>query len=357
MKTQRWTILVVVGLLALTTTQVSADPATIKLDPELSSTTAKMLTPARMLPDRNKHTVSGASPTINICGKDIRVAISDKYVGMDTNEDGIVSQKERVVLQRGEGAFKVCLGEDDNGRKMYMGVIVKDLVIRRSANFEFRLAPASCMQGLYLGETIRVFDDNLDGRFATDGSDSIAIGRSARGSAPLLGRHLFGKVVCDVTITEDGTSLTITPVADVPTGKVKVPIKSSVLGVMVVGDGTQAYDLVTADAIPAGNYRLIYGAIASGRTASPMIPSAMSLTYEIRADELNTVQVGGPLWIHFNVSASGGAFKIFANGLKIYGIGGEEYVADFDRGGNATKPTVKVIVKGRTSSSQAMSYG
>ena len=357
MNKQRWAILVVAGLLALTATHATAEETTITLEPELSSTTAKMITPSRMLPDRNKQSVTGAGPTVTIAGKTVLVAVNDKYVGMDTNDDGSISQKERVVLKNGEGAFKVCLGEDDSGKKIYMGVIIKDLTIRRSSQYDFRLAPASCLKGLYNGETIRVFDDNLDGQFTTDGSDAIAIGRSAKGAVPLVGRHLIGKTICDITIAEDGASLTITPVADVPTGKVKVPIKSSVLGVMVVSDGKQAYDLVSADAIPAGSYRLVYGAIATGRNISPMIPSAMSLTYEIRADVINTVQVGGPLWIHFNVSASGGAFKVFANGMKIYGIGGEEYVADFDSGGNATKPTVKVIVNGRTSSSQAMSYG
>lgn len=349
-------MLILAGLLSVSAADAMADPTTVSLEPELSSTTAKMITPSRMLPDRNRQTASGAAPTVSICGKDVLVAITSNYVGMDMNGDKTVSKKERVVLQRGEGAFKVRVGEDDRGKKIYVGVVIRDVAIGRSSS-TFRLAPASCMTGKVSGETVRVFDDNLDGRFAVDGSDSIAIGRSAKGSVPLVGRHLVGKNICDVTITEDGTSLTVTPVADVATGKVKVPLRSSVLGVMAVSDGNQAYDLVLADAIPAGNYRLVYGAIASGKTASPMIPSSSAVTYEIRADETNTVQVGGPLWIQFNVTASGGAFKIFARGMKIFGIGGEEYVADFDSGGNATRPTVKVITNGKTSSSQAMSYG
>lgn len=336
--------------------EATDEGTTITLSRKLSSAVADIITPADVQPTRNRWEGRSGRATVTIEGRDMLVQVQNNTIGLDIDGDGSIGAREWTGLSnQGEAAFKIPVDTGDSSRREHIGVVMHDVIVHANRALVGRIAPASCMEGRYLGQYIRLFDDNLDGQFTLDGNDAIAIGSTAA-AVPLLATHRIGNSFCRVQVAADGSSATFTPLTDVVVAQVKVPVRSNLLAAMVLSDGQQAYDLTTTNQIPPGRYQLVYGLLKSGRTNTPMMPSASALTYDIQAGMINTIQIGPPLWISFRAVVSGNTFKI-GPPLTVYGTGGEQYEVSFDSGGNASLPIIRASVDGTVMASQSMEYG
>ncbi|MHC4562129.1 MAG: hypothetical protein ACYS8X_05065 [Planctomycetota bacterium] len=338
----------------------AAESQTIELKFEMNAKSAGAITPGIVVPQRNAwQTETKGAKDVFIAGRQMRLQVTGKKVGMDIDESGSITGKEWASL--GRAVFKVPLSEDDE-EAGYLGVQVKDVDVqnvrytdgRKATRTRGKLAPASCMIGRFTAESIRLFDDNLDGKFTQDGQDAILIGKG--GGLPLVKTHTVKGKLYELAVAEDGKSITFTPTESGEIVPVKVPIKSSMLGALIVSDGTNSYDLKTDKKIRPGSYKLVYGVLTRSKKMSLMMPSSLSVTYEIKSGQSNEIAVGAPLWIKFTPKVKGSAVVISSR-MEVYGAGGEQYEVDFDRGGNATTPVVRVGAGKKVALSAQMGYG
>ena len=337
--------------------QAGSEAETITLSHRLSRTVARITTPSRVLPNRNRWRCMPGE-TISIIGRDMEFQVDEDKLGLDLDGDGTIGEKEWSDLDENDGAaFKIPLDPED-GRTDYVGVVLKDItgmgVETTAGDFTLltisgRMEPISCMEGRLDGKYVRLFDDNLDGQFTQDGSDAIAVGK-ADVAVPLGTMHEIGNTFYRLAVAPDGTSVALTPQDDIGLAEVVVPIKARALETLIISDGQQAYDLTVTTEIPPGEYKLVYGLLKSGMLMLPPDESytskAEEVTYEIQAGMVNTIQIGKPLWLTFYAETEGNAFELSAYSLKLYGIGGEMYDIDLNSSATASPPVITVSVDG-----------
>jgi len=345
--------------------EAESEDKTITLSHKLSRTVARIATPSQILCTRNRWSCIPGE-TISIIGRDMVFRVGEGKLGLDLDGDGTIGKKEWSDLDKNGGAaFKIPLDPEDR-RTDSVGVVLKNIVglsfVKGSEvallQVSGRMVPISCMEGRFDGKYIRLFDDNLDGRFTQDGSDAIAIGK-AKAAVPLGTTHKIGDTFYQLQVAADGTSVTLTPQDDIALAEVVVPIKAKALETLIISDGLQAYDLTVTSEIPPGEYKLVYGLLKSGMLMIPpdesYISTAEEVTYEIQAGMVNTIQIGKPLWLTFYATADGNTFELGAYSLKLYGIGGEIYDdIDLDSTTTASPPVVTVSVDGEDVSVETM---
>lgn len=309
--------------------------------------------------------ISSSTGTINVAGSKVDIRVQKKgagyYVGLDSDGDGSVGSSEyrRVSISRDRARpmlFKVKAGGKDSA------VMITDLSCGSSKSVVYaygNVMPGGCMKGSYNGLTIRLIDDNLDGEFTQNGKDAVAIGRAA-GAVPLLTNHLIGKQHCRLKVSGDGDRLEVTPLEDVKLGQVKLPMSSSIAKSVVLAGKEGAYDVVRAGqvGIPGGEYKLAYGIVGDARSSLLMVPDKGALSYPIEAGMINTPRMGKPFKLDFQASAAGDTLQISPRGLRVIGAGGEAYAPiQFDRGGNASLPKLRVLSGSRSVFQDSMKFG
>ena len=314
---------------------------------------------------RYEFNCSPTSGSIQVAGTELAVRVqksgSSYGVGVDSDGDGSVSSGEyrRVSVSRDRAkpiAYKVKAGGKE------AAVILADLNCgtRSKSAYAFGNAlPGGCMKGAYGGVMIRLIDDNLDGEFTQDGKDAVAMGLSAP-AVPLLTHHLVGRKHCRLKVSGDGDRLEITPLEDVRVGQVRLPMRSSIAKCVILASPEAAYDVAAAGAagIPAGEYKLAYGIVGDARSPLMMVPGKDALTYTIEAGKINTPRMGKPFRLDFKPSSAGDTVRISPQGLRVVGAGGEVYSPiQFDRGGNASTPKLRVLSGSRVLAQDSMKYG
>lgn len=356
---------VLLAFLAGAAAQGETISLTFELFRSLEVTPAAARVAMALQSNRYEFQISNTTGTIRLAGSEVNLRVQKKgatfYIGLDSDGDGSVGSSEyrRVLTSRGRArslAFRVKAGGKDRA------VIITDLscLSKGTAVAAYgNILPGGCMKGTYGGVTIRLIDDNLDGEFSQDGKDAIAIGR-ALGAVPLRTNHLLGKQHCRLKVSGDGDRVEIAPMEDVKVGQVKLPMSSSIARSVVLVGKEGAYDVAALGAagIPGGDYQLAYGIIGDGASSLMMVPDRDALTYPIQADMINTPRMGKPFKLDFQPGASGDTLQISSRGLRIIGAGGEVYVPiQFDQGGNASTPRLRVLTAGRAVLQDSMKFG
>jgi hypothetical protein len=333
---------VLAALMLLTPNSRAAPPAPISADTEVALTNEcteyllNILTPARVRTQGDLFTLTGAEGKISIGKNDVaaavRLASGISLLGVDCDGDGKIGNNEwQKIGGDGKAGFRIKLGPEKRECAVLMksvAVVHKDNVATGGGGRFFALA---CKKGTAGGKTIRLLDENLDGKFTFDGADSIVIGDGIT-AMPLQKTHMIGTQNCQLSLNDDASKLTLTPLGDLPSGQVETTLQGPALRALVMVDkaNSRAYDLVAgAKSIPAGNYVLSYGILASGSTIIPILPAgANPASYEITADNINKLRLGAPLKLLFRASMTGEKLNVIP-ALGVVGAGGESYEWDF----------------------------
>jgi len=200
-------------------------------------------------------------------------------------------------------------------------------------NISGRALIAGCRTGR-LGEIpIRIFDDNLDGRYTQDGRDAIAIG-GCPGAMPLWKAHQVGASHYELRVDPEGLDVTLTPLTDLKLGRVAVPLDAANVRCLflVDEDSARCYDVRSSGktGIPEGSYKLAYGVLAAGKRLLVAGGTKESLTYNIEPDVLNVLRFGAPATVTFRARFHQGREQLRVNvPITPYGAGGERYEMRF----------------------------
>lgn len=340
-----------------------ASPVTVELRYSSGADAAAMITPAKALTGGKPFTINGASGSLSVAGSPVTFTVTWHegqkafYGGMDADGDGKVAGREFVKFDNSMGAtFRVRAG----GKTHVVRVANVYPYVRTTggggiASVKGGYAVCGYYRGVGAGDTIRLFDEDLDGKISQDGADAIMIGRSGA-AIPLKTTHQVGGRHYTVSVAEDGSSITLTPLADSAVGIVKTNFRRGLKVLALADKEGRCYDIVASGAtgIPAGSYKLVYGVLTDGKGVAIIKPTDKCPTYEIQAGKINTLRIGAPLWVSFSASVRGGNVSVYP-GVKIYGAGYEEY--SFDMSGGPGLPRILMLEGSTPLSNESMEFG
>ncbi len=221
---------------------------------------------------------------------------------------------------------------------------------------------ASWMQGKVLGDTWKVYDLNMDGKFGPiienwgevitsyepdDGAafwepDGVLIGR-AKKAVPLSSVMPIGKDYYRCSPNDAGTEFRLQKM-HLSTGTVKLNLDMGVRPEFILAkevggklDGA-IFDILPSKkggevVLPAGEYRLALGSLRTGKKTSTDLVrmyTGTSETFKVHAGVLTEVDLGAPYKITFKTRTEGKEKEIDTRTLRVFGRGGEEYAMFFD---------------------------
>lgn len=336
----------------------AADSGPIKLTADSGPDAVNLLTPRRFAEQGFFNFVSG-SGTINIDGQSVAVMGVTKGkiqgFGLDSSGNGTVEPNEFTTIQNGKVVLVMKTPDGKKGK----AVLFEDLHAATSTGAPMlsgRYFTATCLKATINGVPVRILDDNLDGKISQDGSDAIAIGRPLC-ALPLYKIHQIGNAFYELAVTDDGSSITATKLADMKTIPVKSPLlklpsmKSLVLADRAKG---QCFDVTAArTGIPEGDYVLCYGVLAGGKDVLMIKPGKETESFPIRPGT-DTLKLGPPLTLDFTASVAGDKIEVTPS-VTVSGIGHELYLVDF--GSTIGRPSITIIEGNRILSKDSMAYG
>jgi len=352
----------------LSSLSYAQDASAQKVPLTFEAFTRRLVTPASAATagSRRYHfRATNASGTLRIAGKSVPVKVRKKgssyYFALDSNGDGTIGSNEyRKIALRGGKAATMLVKVKIDGE--VTPVIITDLTVsttKGQTSAYGNCFAGGCRKGAFGGVTIRLIDDNLDGRFTQDGKDAVAIGQRPRGALPLMKIHRIGTKLFRLNVSAEGDSVELAPVSGVELGRVKVPINSSILKslVLVSKDAGFACDIsASAEGIPAGQYQLSYGIIGDTRSSLMMAPGTRPLSYSVQAGKINTLRIGKPIRADFGVQLAGNKINV-GPPVLVTGAGGEVYAPiTFGSGGNGGTPALLLSMGGRQQSAK-MKFG
>jgi hypothetical protein len=250
--------------------------------------------------------INAGSGNASIAGADVPVAgwKSGAFyrIGLDMNGDGIVNSEEyRKVAPSGSVVLTGKVGEKE------VSVRCADVLV----NYDDKKGEVQSlkwrMQGVYgwvgkIGSvSVRILDENLDGKYGNDGNDAIQIGESKL-ALPFRGKHRIGDDFYTLKIAPDGSSLEFTKIADTKVGLVRTPFPGKFLIGLVLDGGDGAFDIQACSrtGIPAGTYQVSYGVVGDPRSPAAIFRGRGAvLKYDIQADMKNTLRIGPPMQLVF----------------------------------------------------------
>ena len=360
------TILLVAALIAVPTARAEDGPAEVKLRPDASTEVLRLITPNVVLGKEAPLTLSADRKSVEVAGQPRSAGVASRngihFIAIDCDGDGKFGRGEVQPIGR-DGLVKFTIPPSAEGAPP-LNFACKNLYVRparaagESPMVQGKLAVASAMQGRIGNVPIRLLDQDLSGGFTQDGADAICIGRS-RVAIPLRQVHRIGTQLCELSVAADGSTLTVTPLTDVSTGRVLVPIASRALQAVVLQDGQgRVFDVAGGADVPAGDYTLLYGVLADTRAVVPFVPGKDTPTYPITADKQNILRMGGPIVLDISVAhvTAKNALSVSAR-IGVVGAGGETYLIPFRHGGGVPAPTVAFLEGQRKLAGGAMGYG
>ncbi|MCP4377463.1 MAG: hypothetical protein GY794_14965 [bacterium] len=309
--------------------------------------------------------VKSAMTKVKIAGKSIPAAgwkgERGNRIGLDANGDGIVDNTEyRNVAS---GGFVLLTGKIDD---MEMVVRCTNVAIAYDKNKGNVTHMRWRMQGLYgwIGKInsvkIRILDENLDGKYSSNGSDAIQIGTSKL-ALPFREQHRIGDKFYKLKISPDGSSLEYTKISDPKVGLVNSPFKGKYLLGLVLDSGHGAFELNACKrtGMPAGTYTVVYGAVGTPRAPTMLYRDRGAIKYAIQADKKNLLRIGLPLQLVFSSRYEENRNKdtkqvvrklIISPPNRIVGVGGELYGPVIFPNARSPKgrPVVMILQGGRT---------
>ena len=324
----------------------------------------RAITPCKALNGGKPFTFAGESGELVVAGSPVKFGVIwherlQAFLGaMDCDGSGKLDEKEFVKLSQTLSAtYQVKV----DGKSHTVRVADLRIFTRGTANgsgiSSVRGGYVVCgfHQGSYDTTMIRLFDEDMDGKFTQDGKDAIMIGRA--GAAIPLGKiHQVGSQHCQLTVAEDGSKVTITPLRGIELGLVETSFRRGLKCLALMDEEGHSYDLAVSGktGIPAGKYKLRYGLLVAGGMMTIMKPTKACPTYEIQAGKVNTLRLGKPIWVSFMANYSAGNVRVSPS-VTVYGAAGEEYSFDFS--GGTGRPHVLMKEGSRTLQDIPMSYG
>lgn len=347
-----------IGLVLLWGCAAGAQSVTLQTAPDDSALISGMFTPTKVREGGVPLRAAGSTGQVEILGQSVRFeARSDgrrnHYLGLDCNGDGQIERSEFESLGRSNSAsFTV----DTDAGAVSIEAVGVSISMRGETvgSVSGNLIAASALRASHDGLTLRLIDDNLDGRFTQDGDDAIAIGDGRnRVAMPLREIHQFGPDHCRIEVEPDGSEIRLTPIDDPQLGQVDTGFTGRSLQCLIVTDPQgHCYDLAVSDRIPAGDYQVHYGVIASGSTIVLIRPTPDSLTYAIMAERNNRLRIGSPLWLQFMVSFVNDNITVGTT-MHVMDAGNHRY----DVSGDMGLPSVALLNGDRVLHNGRMSYG
>jgi len=369
MKTARLATLLAAAAIALlihSPPAWSADPAKpesgqVNLTYEAGNAVGRLYTPVKVITEGRPLMIQGAKGKLSVGGEDVLVAArragADDFIGLDADGSGSIDQREWFVVKGRPITVDLKLPSGSSGKRDYSVTLIARVYLSGTTIVAIagKYHVNCCRKGAINGTVIRIIDDNMDGRITQDGADAIAIGDSPV-AVPLQAVHQVGGKFYKLQVAEDGSSLTAAPLSDVKLGAVETPFKTAALKCLVLTGKEGSFDVVTGGklGIPAGEYRLAYGMLASGQEMLPIVPTQSALSYPIEADKLNVIRIGAPLKVDFMAGIAENGITV-SPPLQVLGAGGEQYAADWTN--RATQPHVLLMNGDRVLSDTPMSYG
>lgn len=342
----------------------AAEPVKAALTFETGPAVTRLMTPSKVLRGGKSLSVQGAAGEVSIAGSPVKVAgqwdgRTTMYIGLDADGNGTVDRAEfRPVGKDKTAVFSLKLGAGE--AKTDFAVLLTEIVLNLKANAVigmFAEIHVNCAhKGTVDGQTVRLIDDNMDGKITQDGLDAIAVGNVA--AMPLRRQHAIGDGHYQVSVDAEGKELTATRLSDVATGTVETSYKGSALGCLMLDDaaGGKSYDVVASGAsgIPAGKYQLRYGAVVRGGEVLVMERTNTMPEFEITAGKVNELRIGAPLRVNFSARLLDDKITVMPN-LQIMGAGDERYNLTF--AGELGRPHVLMQNGSVTLQDAAMDYG
>ena len=255
-------------------------------------------------------------------------------LGIDTNGDGKVDDKIK-----GLGGIATLKGKTPEGKSFTYAVrVVKDAQ-------GWAIQPGSFATGRVGGVEVRLIDLNVDGRFDQVGVDAMVVGKGD--SASFLSKVVSaGGKLWNFTAAADGSSGTATPFTG-EAGTLSLlkgwKSESAELASAVVSsaDDQYSFDLSEAKAglaVPAGEYKLVYGFAKKGSESVKIRSGAGMKPYVVKTGETTLASWGGPVQMDFEFSITKDTITVPPT-LTYLGRGGEEY---FDFKPDAKSPLIVV---------------
>ena len=236
-------------------------------------------------------------------------------LSVDANGDGRLEEKVK-----GQGGFLKLRGMDAEGDSFTYAV-----------RFRFRngyeWSSSGFMAGTLLGQTVRVVDQNLNGRYDDYGVDALIIG-STRGAALLSRVVNLGGELHDLEVSPDGATVKAKPWSGAA-ATLNLASKFASQGELVsavVKSGNTSFNLAGAKSglkVPAGRYEFVHGwAEKGGETVA--IRTGRMQPIDLKSGDDALVAWGGPIVAEFDYEKEGETVTVQPN-LRFYGEAGEEY--------------------------------
>jgi len=258
---------------------------------------------------------SGGGAQVNVTGASGKASVGGKFVpvagwkagagyriGLDTNGDGIVNTEEyQNVAEGGSVVLTAKIGEKELSIRCSEVRLSYDEKKGEVRNMRWRMQGVYGWVGQIASVDIRILDENLDGKYSTNGQDAIRIGK-ARLALPLRKRHRIGEDFYELKISEDGSTLEHRKLNDLPVGLVRTPFAGKYLVGLVMDGAGGAFDIQACakTGIPAGDYSVVYGAVGNPKSPVALYSGRKAmLKYKIEADKKNLMRIGPPLQLVF----------------------------------------------------------
>jgi hypothetical protein len=316
----------------------------------------------------NRFSVGSSSRMgIKVAGTSIvtsaRIVGNRVLLGIDRSGDGTISRAEWAPVPA-SGTMMISGKTGDSSYVVRLMDISTRFNTKKVVSCWGQALIRSSMGGTLNGTTIRLMDDNMDGKFTQksfgfSGGDAILIG-SASAAVPLKEIHRIGKDLYRLKVASDGSSIDYERLDDTAIGQVKANFPSSVLKSLILVGKDCAFDVKTDGmaGIPGGEYKLAYGVVGRGSATLTFKPGMATPKYEIQDGMVNTLRIGLPMRLAFSPSYRAGKVSLSARAVSVVGSGSEIYAPiDFTKTGNARPPSVIMLNGARIASSSTMEYG
>ena len=259
---------------------------------------------------------------------------------------------ENLVLELGSGDTKrkwAVLTEVGRQEDFYQGQPMN--LLATDGQYLVYYIPGGCMKGTVSGETIRVYDDNLDGVYGSPASswqhfglvtgdaqfefDSIRVGKEKK-ARPFSEYVDLGSAGWHQIKTENkGTSLSAQPVT-LTTGSVQVKGKGVKPEYYVLRGVDDSFKKTFIDVsggkkvdVPAGRWELAFGLVRKGKKMQQMKaviqPTEGMERIIVKPGETTVIGYGSPYKFDFKFETDGRNVTVDGKTVRILGSGGEAY--------------------------------
>lgn len=331
-------ILLVVCLLA--SAAVSQAPAVTSGDVPLEFKTTRK--PIYELPASVWSQVGQAIELQARLGSPVSAQVKGTQLQVDGDGDGIFELRVEGTKSR-----IITLGGKSKGAGRYA------VEIQDRGGWKFR--SACSLVAKVSDVSIRLFDQNNNGRFDDFGEDAVIVGRGRVASFLSRTLNINGELY-EIEIDSANERLSFEPFdGDAGTLSVSVATQAKVLGAVVCSaDGKYSFELSRAASpvkLPVGNYSLYSATIGLGKNRVKVRKGAYP-DIQIQSGASSEITWGGPVRADFTYLRANSEIRLSPETIRYFGKSGEEYYAWYPDG---KSPRI-VIDDGKTGRQIAEAY-